>query len=405
VIRGTWFFEGDDTKLAPYVEELARELEMRFRSSPKFEKFKVSNDPVRFVEQKADGTFRQYRHTKGGDILGRKVIRGYNGLLIPEDNSYSIPIPRSLSTHTLSTTYSTSNLSPLPMPPRTTTSTASPLTGTITQSPVSTGKVSVSSVATTTTAMPTRGQSIAYSQSTPSAAHVSNTVGPPRPNQAPPGSAPPSGIRVPTYQAPIHQNSGLCLSQGSLSDVKRSLSRQQTLAAKEKLVELGKKLQNPPAMTQQELQSEVNLLTIIKQLQEENASLRTKLADCERRLAEFDRILPENQGQIETLDRQNDNLAMMVLDKEDEIAQNQALIDKLMEKIRKITGKKDVFLADGDEGEGEDVTLAALTSIVREYERGNDGEKSKMGDTISSILGDFSVEDLDEFEEILRLKE
>jgi len=78
ILRGMWFFQDDDDSWVPYETEVAQKLEIAVQHGT-FRRVDVSIKPPRFVLQHADGSFKQYRQTKGGNPSGRDTKRGYNG--------------------------------------------------------------------------------------------------------------------------------------------------------------------------------------------------------------------------------------------------------------------------------------------------------------------------------------
>jgi len=78
IMRGVWFFQDDDGTWAPYEPYTAQLLENEFQTGH-FQKVNVSDKPPRWVISFADGTYKQFRQTKGGNPNGREVLRGYKG--------------------------------------------------------------------------------------------------------------------------------------------------------------------------------------------------------------------------------------------------------------------------------------------------------------------------------------
>lgn len=86
ICRGTWFFQDDDGSFAPYDAYTAHLLETEFQSGS-FVKVNVSEKPPRWVASFADGSFKQFRQTKGGNPNGRPVQRGFNSQVVEVPNS------------------------------------------------------------------------------------------------------------------------------------------------------------------------------------------------------------------------------------------------------------------------------------------------------------------------------
>jgi hypothetical protein len=89
MVRGTWFWEGDDQQMTPYSEEISAHLESayqrnRFTKNVSFHMGKK----VRYVSQFPDGSFKQYRQANDASTKGRRVERGFGGeLIFFEDDS------------------------------------------------------------------------------------------------------------------------------------------------------------------------------------------------------------------------------------------------------------------------------------------------------------------------------
>jgi len=88
LIRGIWYFREDDGSWSPYDAYTSQLLENEFQGG-NFVKVNVSDKPPRWVISFADGSYKQFRQTKGGNPNGREVQRGYNGKAI------EIPSPSS----------------------------------------------------------------------------------------------------------------------------------------------------------------------------------------------------------------------------------------------------------------------------------------------------------------------
>jgi len=84
IIRGTWFWKGDDGQYQPYDEESAGELENSFQSG----KFLSGNvylkdgKKSRHVAYSPSGEYTQFRDAKDAKQGGRTVQRGYNGKVV-----------------------------------------------------------------------------------------------------------------------------------------------------------------------------------------------------------------------------------------------------------------------------------------------------------------------------------
>jgi len=78
ILRGIWFYQDDDGTWYPYESYCAMLLENEFQSG-NFSKVTVCEKPPRWVMAFADGTYKQFRQTKGGNPNGRPVQRGFNG--------------------------------------------------------------------------------------------------------------------------------------------------------------------------------------------------------------------------------------------------------------------------------------------------------------------------------------
>jgi len=76
--RGVWFFQDDDGTWAPYDAYCSQILETEYQTGS-FAKVNVSEKPPRWVIAFADGSYKQFRQTKGGNPNGRPVQRGYKG--------------------------------------------------------------------------------------------------------------------------------------------------------------------------------------------------------------------------------------------------------------------------------------------------------------------------------------
>jgi hypothetical protein len=83
MVRGTWFWEGDDLSMIPYSEEISSHLERAYQKNlfTKNVSFNMGKK-VRYVSQFPDGSFKQYRQATDASTKGRKVERGFGGELI-----------------------------------------------------------------------------------------------------------------------------------------------------------------------------------------------------------------------------------------------------------------------------------------------------------------------------------
>jgi len=78
LMRGVWFYQEDDGSWSPYDAYCSQLLEKEYQTGT-FSKVNVSDKPPRWVISFADGSYKQFRQTKGGNPNGRAVQRGYKG--------------------------------------------------------------------------------------------------------------------------------------------------------------------------------------------------------------------------------------------------------------------------------------------------------------------------------------
>eukprot|EP01124_Arcella_intermedia_P007718 TRINITY_DN1477_c0_g1_i1.p1 TRINITY_DN1477_c0_g1~~TRINITY_DN1477_c0_g1_i1.p1 ORF type:complete len:460 (-),score=84.28 TRINITY_DN1477_c0_g1_i1:66-1445(-) len=372
VVRGTWFFENDDGLLVPYPEDTARLLEERFQSNPlKFEKFRVTAEPARFVEQRADGSFRQYRHTKNGTIQGRKVVRGYDGKLLVVDPSAIADFFESLPK--------------LPQSPRDELLTTVPSYG------------------NRAWEAPTVGSRAANARIEPKISHGGS-----------PSATPTSSIASTASSRTLRQklpsnNPANNPPLQTHSTSSHNLTRQRTLAAKEKLVELGLKLAQPTNVatkTQEEILSDASLRAIIKRLNEEVATLKSRIEALTKENKELKAKLEKTDAETRELEVMVVEKEMEVEDREKTIVAKEKLITNLMERIKNITGKPDVFVASEESPNLESTdTLVALKSLATVLDKADDSTKNNIMSEFSSIFENFTPEDFDEFADILSVNE
>jgi len=86
ITRGLWFFQDDDGTWAPYDAGTAHLLENEYQTGH-FQKVNVSDKPPRWVISFADGSYKQFRQTKGGNPNGRSVVRGFKGQTVEVTNT------------------------------------------------------------------------------------------------------------------------------------------------------------------------------------------------------------------------------------------------------------------------------------------------------------------------------
>jgi hypothetical protein len=219
----------------------------------------------------------------------------------------------------------------------------------------------------------------------------------------------------------------------SVLSTKSSAKRQNTIEARNRLVAMGQELSRQdttslgngirkdavggglePVMEAQpqspeHIRSLEQYRTLVRQLQEENARLTTELETLRSKHSDLQNEDIQNQEELITTYETISSLSNDKQSLEDLVSSKEKYIEKLMEKIRKITGKNEVYVTEQDiEDNGleyDPLAMSALSSLVNKYDE-SDTSRLQMISQLSDVLKDIPNEDLDwdEFSDILNVK-
>jgi len=146
----------------------------------------------------------------------------------------------------------------------------------------------------------------------------------------------------------------------------------------------------------------------VESLNTRMASLLDNLSSqVDQKLTSHQQKLQQQQQQVEHLDLENEHLCQSVLQMEDIVHEKENQIQKLLQRLRTVTGREDVTEDDpvpADYVEGSIVGERALLDLLEVYEnklRDIEGGESGMGgrekgvsDALAAILDDKSLDEL-----------